>query len=132
VKSSVLRNMAVCERDAGRLHESGCKKRMKKKEQYLLDIQSSTDNKGLSQRLVLPTRLLANRDCLLKLCMLVKSVRTDCRELHMEERVCIGLTSYGYLSVLRQYFVVQNLSSCCSPSGYSMRIKTKYFVLLGK
>jgi len=45
--------------------------------------------------------------------MLVKSARTVSRELYREKRVNIGLTSYGYLSVLRQYFAaVQNLSSC--------------------
>jgi len=37
----------------------------------------------------------ANRDCLLKLYMLVKSARTVSRELYWEKRVYIGLISYG-------------------------------------
>ena len=44
-KNLILRNTAGCERDADRLYESGYKKRTKKKEQYLLDVQSSTDKK---------------------------------------------------------------------------------------
>jgi len=43
---------------------------------------------------LLPTRLLANTDCLLKLYMLVKSARTVSREFCMEKRVYIGRTSY--------------------------------------
>jgi len=46
---------------------------------------------------LLPTRLPANRDCLLKLytSMLVKSARTVSCEFYLEKRVYIGLTSYG-------------------------------------
>jgi len=40
---------------------------------------------------LLPTRLLANRDCLLKLYKLVKSARTVSREFDLEKRVCIAL-----------------------------------------
>ena len=44
------------------------------------------------------------------LATLVKSARTVSRELYLEKRVYIGLTSYGQLRVLRQYFApVQNL-----------------------
>ena len=43
------------------------------------------------------------------------------RELYWENRVYIGLTSYGSLKVLRQYFAsVQNLSSCFLPSAYDI------------
>jgi len=53
--------------------------------------------------------------------MLVKSVRTVSRELYWKKRVCIGLTSYGLLGVLRQYSAaVQNLSLCCLPSAYGI------------
>jgi len=45
-------------------------------------------------RLVVFTRFPANRDCLLKLYMLVKSARTVSRELHREKRVYTGLTSW--------------------------------------
>jgi len=45
--------------------------------------------------LVVFTRFPANRDCLLKLYMSVKSARTVSRELYWEKRVDIGLTSYG-------------------------------------
>jgi len=41
------------------------------------------------------TRFRANRDCLLKIYLLVKPGRTVSRELYWEKRVCIGLTSYG-------------------------------------
>jgi len=44
---------------------------------------------------LLPTRLLANTDCLFKLYMLVKSARTVSREFYMEKRVYIGRTSHG-------------------------------------
>jgi len=46
---------------------------------------------------LLPARLPANRDCLLKLyaSMLVKSARTVSCEFYLEKRVYIGLTSYG-------------------------------------
>jgi len=44
------------------------------------------------------------------LATLAKSARTVSRELYLEKRVYIGLTSYGQLRVLRKYFVaVQNL-----------------------
>jgi len=46
-------------------------------------------------RLVVFTRFRANRDCLLKICMLGKSARTVSRERYSEKRVYIGLTSYG-------------------------------------
>jgi len=46
-------------------------------------------------RLVVVTRFRANRDCLLKLCMLGKSARTVSPELYWERRVYIGLTSHG-------------------------------------
>jgi len=81
----------------------------------LIDVQFSTDEKLASTqdrqtlqnsdekqccqywilRLVVFTRFRANRHCLLKLCMLVKSARTVSRELYWEKRVYIGLTSYG-------------------------------------
>ena len=38
---------------------------------------------------LLPTRLPAKRDCLLKVCMLVKSARTVSREFHLEKHVYI-------------------------------------------
>jgi len=43
---------------------------------------------------LLPNTLPANRDCLLKLYMLVKSARTVSREFYMEKHVYIGLTSH--------------------------------------
>jgi len=46
-------------------------------------------------RLVVCTRFRANRVCLLKLYMLVKSARTVSHELYREKRVYIALTSYG-------------------------------------
>jgi len=48
--------------------------------------------------------------------LLVKSARTVSGEFYLEKRVYIGLTSYGQLRVLRQYFAAKNLSSCCLPS----------------
>ena len=54
-------------------------------------------------RLVVFTRFPANRDCLLKLYMLVKSARTVSRELHREKRVYIGLASWlteGVVTIL--------------------------------
>jgi len=45
-------------------------------------------------RLVVFTRFPANRDCLLKLYMSVKSGRTVSRELRWGKRVYIGLTSW--------------------------------------
>jgi len=42
--------------------------------------------------------------------MLVKSARTVSRELYWEKSVYIGLTSYGYLRVLRQYFLIKPFS----------------------
>jgi len=50
--------------------------------------------------------------------MLIKPAGTVSCEFYMENRVYVGLTSYGYLRVLRKYFVVQNLSSWCLPSDY--------------
>jgi len=44
---------------------------------------------------LLPTRLLANRDYLLKLCKLAKVARTVSHEFYLEKRVYIGFTSYG-------------------------------------
>ena len=71
--------------------------------------------------MVVFTRFPANRDCLLKLYMLVKSARTVSLELYWENRVYIGLTSYGELRVLRQYFAsVQKLSSRCLPWAYGI------------
>ena len=64
--------------------------------------------------------------------MLFKSARTVSREFYVAKRVYIGLTSYGLLRALRQYFAVQNLSSCCLPSPISYRNKTLYFLMLGK
>jgi len=53
--------------------------------------------------------------------MLARSARTVSRELYCEKRVYIGLTSYGYPRVLRQYFAsVENLSSCFLPSAYGI------------
>jgi len=52
------------------------------------------------------------------------------REFCLENRVYIGLTSYVELWVLRKYFVVQNLSWCCLPSGSSIEqcYSTRYTV----
>jgi len=53
--------------------------------------------------LVVFARFSANRDCLLKLYMLVKSARTVSRELHWGKRVYIGLTSWlteGVVTIL--------------------------------
>jgi len=44
-------------------------------------------------RLVVIIKFPANRDCLLKLYMLIKSARTVSRELHWGKRVYTGLTS---------------------------------------
>ena len=51
----------------------------------------------ISLVVLLPARLPANRDCLLKLytSMLLKSARTVSCEFYLEKRVYIGLTSYG-------------------------------------
>jgi len=85
---------------------------MKKKKRYLISI--STDKKSSQQRktarlqnsdekqdcqfwilrLVIFTRFPANKDCLLKLYMLVKSASTLSRKLHWGKRVCIMLTSW--------------------------------------
>jgi len=85
------------------------------KKRYLIDVQFSTDKKLATTqdrqtlqnsdenrycqhwilRLVVFTRFRANRDCLMKLCMLVKSARTVSREFYREKRVYIALTSYG-------------------------------------
>ena len=48
-----------------------------------------------SLRFVVFTRFRANRDCLLKLCMLVKSAKTVSPEFCMEKRVYTALTSCG-------------------------------------
>ena len=53
--------------------------------------------------LVVFTRFPANRDCLLKLYMLVKSARTVSRELHWGKHVYIGFTSWlteGVVTIL--------------------------------
>jgi len=52
--------------------------------------------------------------------MLVKSARTVSCEFYLKIRVYIGLTLYGLLRVLGKYFIVQKLSSCSLPSGYSV------------
>jgi len=44
---------------------------------------------------LLPTRLPTKRDCLLKVCMLVKSARTVSRGFYLEKRVYIRLAAYG-------------------------------------
>jgi len=82
---------------------------------YLIYVQFSTDQKLATTQdhqtlqnsdkkqycqywilgLVVFTWFLANRDCLLKLYMLVKSARIVSRELYWKRRVYIGLTSYG-------------------------------------
>jgi len=86
------------------------------KKHHLLDVQSSTDKKlaitqdcqtlkcrtAMKSNIVsigcfvclLPTTLPANRDGLLKIDMLVKSVRTVSREFYSEKRVYFGLTSW--------------------------------------
>jgi len=51
-------------------------------------------------RLVVFTKFRANGDCLLKLCMLLKSARTISRELYREKHVYVALTSYGQLKLL--------------------------------
>jgi len=56
----------------------------------------------------------------LKLNALVKSTKTVSREFYVETRVYIGFTSYDYLRVLQKYFAVQNMSSCCLSSAYSI------------
>jgi len=109
-------------RDSGHLYESGYKKRMKK-EKAVLDVQfplrkklATTQDRQLLQnsdkkqdcqfwilRLVVFTRFHANRDCLLKLYMLVKSARTVSCELHWGKRVYIALTSWlteGVVTIL--------------------------------
>jgi len=88
---------------------------MKKKKRYLIDVQFSTDKKLATTqdrltlqnsaekqccqywilRLVVVTRFPANRDCLLKLYMLVKSARTISCELCFEKHAYIALTSCG-------------------------------------
>jgi len=90
-------------------------KNEKEKKRYLIDAQFSTDKKLATtqdrqtlqnsdekqycqywiQRLVVFTRFPANRDCLLKLYMLVKSARTVSRELYWKKCIYIGLASYG-------------------------------------
>jgi len=57
--------------------------------------------------------------------MLVRSARTVSRELYWEKRVYIGLTSYGYPRVLRQYFASEeNLPSCYLPSAYGIEVES--------
>jgi len=100
-------------RDSGRRHESGYKKRMKKRKTVLSWCSISTDKKLATTqgrqilqnsdekqdwqywilRLVVFNRFLADRDGLLKLYTLVKSARTVSRELLWDKRVYIGLTS---------------------------------------
>jgi len=85
------------------------------KKRYLIDVQFSTDKKLATMqdsqtlqnsdekqycqywilRLVVFTRFRANRDCLLKLYMSVKSARTISLEYYGEKRVYIEPTSYG-------------------------------------
>ena len=82
------------------------------RKRYLIDVQFSTDKKLATTqdrqtqqnsdekqycqcwilRLVVFTRFRANRDCLLKLYMLVKSARTVSPELYWEKHVYIGIT----------------------------------------
>ena len=82
---------------------------------YLPDVQSSTDKSSQQRKTarhcrtllksnivsigcyiwLLLTRLPANRDCLLKLYMLVKPAGTASCEFYWEKRVYVGLTSYG-------------------------------------
>jgi len=74
--------------------------------------------------LVVFIRFPANRDCLLKLYMLLKSARTVSCELRWGKRVYIGLTSWlteGVVTILCFY---ANLSSCCLPSAYHRRRPT--------
>jgi len=52
--------------------------------------------------------------------MLAKSATTVSCEFYLKKRVYIGHTSYGEQRVLRKYLAVQNLSSCCLPSAYSI------------
>jgi len=93
-----------------------------KKKKTLLDVQFSTDKKLATKQyrqilqnsdekqdcqfcilcLVVFTRFSPNRDCLLKLCMSVKSARTVSRELHWGN-VSTGLTVWlteGVVTIL--------------------------------
>ena len=91
----------------------GYKKRIKKNKQYLMlnlpltkisqQLKTArhcrTPMKSNCQywmlRLVVSNWIAENRDCLLKLYMLVTSARTVSCELYMEKRVYNGLTSFG-------------------------------------
>ena len=97
-----------------RFRPSVCNRLQKKYEKKVLDVQfpltkklattqdhqilQNSDEKQDCQfwilRLVVFTRFPANRDCLLKLDMLVKSRRTVSRELHWGKRVYVELTSW--------------------------------------
>jgi len=86
----------------------------KKRKQYLIDVQFSTDKKLAKTkdrqilqnsdekqycqywilRLVVFTGFRANKDCLLKFFILIKPARTISRELYCKKRVYFGLTSY--------------------------------------
>jgi len=69
-----------------------------KSSQQRKTLQNSDENQSCQYwilRFIVFTRFPANRDCLLKLNMLVKSARTASRELCLEKRVYIGLTSNG-------------------------------------
>jgi len=70
-------------------------------------------------RLVVFTRFPANRDCLLKLYMLVKSARTVSRELHWGKRVYIGLTSWSTEGVVTILCVCAKLTFMLFTIGLS-------------
>jgi len=59
--------------------------------QILQNSDEKHDCQFWSRRFVVFTRFPANRDCLLKLYVLVKSARTGSRELYWGKRVWIGL-----------------------------------------
>jgi len=78
--------------------------------------------------LVVFTRFPANRDCLLKLYMLLKSARTVSREFHWGKRVYIGLSSWLTEGVVTILCFCANVFSCCLPSPYHRRRSTgRYF-----
>jgi len=127
----------------------GYKKRMKKKKQYFLDIQSSRQKARNNARhcrtptksnivsigcyvWLLSTRLPANRECLLKpyTPMLGKSARTVSREFYLE-KTCLRWPYFLWLA--------EGVATvlCCAKLVFmlftiSLRIKTLYFVFLGK